>query len=230
MEIQLSCRKIAENDRKMANGRRDTSKTPLTDNEIEYVKQEIRAINADESIFIFNDPSHINKSTCYDFVDDVIYVTRNIFPDKKYGSIHPRDIMSVRAVLAHEYYGHRTYRNEYLNDMKKGIHFHTTERWLDECRASKTAAQITPNLTDFDKRDLIMDTIYRANEAQQIIETDDFMKEVLYGCKSEERNICSDIGRITYISKKGTKGLRERFNNIGDMPQMPHASNTDYLP
>lgn len=166
---------ISRNDKTMANGMRNTSGEPLSDEEIAYVKQEINAINADESKFVFNDPKHMRRSTCYDFVSDTIYVTRNVFPDNKYGSTHPRDIMSVRAVLAHEYYGHRTYREEYLADMNKSQEYHTTEIWQDECRASITAAKNTPNLSEIDKRDLILDAIYRADESLHYIEMDNFI-------------------------------------------------------
>lgn len=127
---------IAQDDKNMANGMRDMSRTPLTNAEIVYVKSEIQKIGAEEKVFVFNDEEHIHLSTCYNFIEDRIYVTRNVFPDTKYGSIHPRDLMSVRAVLAHEYYGHRTYRGEYIADYLKGPNFYTTEIWKDECRAS----------------------------------------------------------------------------------------------
>ena len=216
-------RPITKN-KEMANGMRNTSRTPLTDEEIEFVKREIRAINADETIFVFNDPEHIDRSTCYNYIEDRVYVTRNVFPDDKYGSIHPRDIMSVRAVLAHEYYGHRTYRQEYLSDDEKDRGYHTTELWQDECRASITAAKITPNLSEKDKCDLVQDAIFRADEAFHYIELDDFMKGVLYGYSNNEKNIAPDITRITYVSKEGPKGLRNRFDNVCDMPQVPQSS------
>ena len=97
---------IEKQTKDMANGMRDMSRRPLSADEIDFVKSEIRRIEADESVFVFNDEDHQNGSTCYNFIDDKIYVTRNVFPDTKYGSTHPRDIMSVGAVLAHEYYGH----------------------------------------------------------------------------------------------------------------------------
>lgn len=172
---------ISSYDKDIANGMRDTSKRPLTGEEIEFVKSEIRRIGADEHIFIFNDEEHLASSTCYNFNEDKIYVTRNVFPDEKYGSTHPRDLMSVGAVLAHEYYGHKTYRGEYISDMKKRDDYHTIPSWQAECRASITAAKITPNLTDKEKRNLIMDAIYHANEFGHLIEMDDFMKEVIYG-------------------------------------------------
>jgi hypothetical protein len=51
-------------------------------------------------------------------------VRGDVFPDNN--SNHPRDLMSERAVFAHEYYGHRTYRGTKL---KSGV-------WNDEFRAS----------------------------------------------------------------------------------------------
>ena len=47
---------------------------------------------------------------------------------------------------------------------------HQTELWKDECRASITAAKITPNLTEKDKSNLVMDAIYRAQEYNHRIE------------------------------------------------------------
>lgn len=195
-------RLITQDNKNMANCMRDMSRTPLTDEEIQYVKSEIQRIGADESLFIFNDEDHIQSSTCYNFIEDRIYVTRNVFPDTKYGSIHPRDLMSIGAVLAHEYYGHRTYRNEYMEDYKQSPDYHTTPIWQDECRASITAAKITPNLTEKDKMNLVMDAIYRAQEYNHRIEMDDFMKEVVYGYTNGEKNITHSITPITYVSEE----------------------------
>ena len=207
-------------DKDMANGMRDMSRTPLDDDEIEYVKSEIKRIEADEAVFVFNDEMHIAKSTCYNVSDDKIYVTR------KYASIHPRDIMSVGAVLAHEYYGHRTYREEYLEDEKNQKL--TTPYWQDECRASITAAKLAPNLTDKDKRDLIQDAVYRAQEAGQLIELDEFMKEVVYGYSKGERNISREIEPIRYIDQASVLGA---FHDRGDERNMSEmwGDSDDYL-
>ena len=202
----------------MSQGHRDMSMTPLTNSEIDYVKSEIKRIRADESIFIFNDPEHIQGSTCYNFYRDIIYITRNVFPDTTYGSTHPRDLMSVRAVIAHEYYGHRTYRDEYIEDYAKN--HHSVEFWQDECRASITAAKIAPGLNQKDKADLVMDAIYRAEEYNHYIEMDDFMKEVLYGYKDEEKNITYDIGRINYVSRESQKGVKDDGYNDSDMSEV----------
>lgn len=202
-------------DKNLANGMRNTSGTPLSESEIEFVKSEIRRIHANEDVFIFNDPDHLRDSTCYNFEDDKIYVTRNIFPDELYASAHPRDTMSVGAVLAHEYYGHRHYRQEYLSDWEKDKDYHTTPLWQDECRASLTAAQITPGLTEMDKRDLVLDAVYRAKEYGQLIEMNDFMKEAVYGYSSNERKITRDIEQPKYVSEESqernqTDGIYER--------------------
>ncbi len=202
-ETMLSMHAIVHADDKgMANGMRNTSKTPLTDEEIELVKKEIRRIEADESVFVFNDPDHIADSTCYNFEDDKVYVTRNVFPDTKYGSVHPRDTMSIGAVLAHEYYGHRPNRGEYLDDWRKGKEYHTIPIWQDECRASLTAAQMAPGLTDIDRRDLVMDAVYRAREYGQLIEMNDFMKEAVYGYGNKERNFTGKIVQPNYVSEE----------------------------
>ena len=189
-------------DKNLANGMRNTSGTPLSDSEIEFVKSEINRIQADASVFVFNEPDHLADSTCYNFEDDKIYVTRNVFPDEKYASAHPRDTMSVGAVLAHEYYGHRHFRDEYLSDWEKGRDYHTVPLWEDECRASLIAAQFAPGLTAIDKRDLVLDAVYRAKEYGQLIEMNDFMKEAVYGYSSNERKLTGVFESPKYISEE----------------------------
>lgn len=211
---------IDDTDKEMSQGMRDMSRTPLTDNEIEIVKQEIRRIKADESIFIFNDEDHIDQSTCYNYVQDRVYVTRNVFPDIKYGSTHPRDLMSIGAVLAHEYYGHRSYRDEYLEDYRRGDGTHTVPLWQDECRASITAAKIAPNLTERDKSNLVMDAVYRAEEYNHRIELDSFMKEVLYGYSDDEKNITPPFSRIVFVSEESAERDTADWENNSDMPEM----------
>ena len=218
---------IPTNNKDMANGMRDVSHTPLTESEIEFVKSEIQKIGADLSVFVFNDISHLHLSTCYNYEEDKIYVTRNVFPDDKYGSTHPRDLMSVRAVLAHGYFGHRPYRNEYLADKKHGEGYHTTPIWQDECRASINAAKLAHNLTDIDKSNLVLDAIYRAKEFGHLIEMDDFMKEVLYGYSNGEKNISYNITPIHYVSEAGTFRAVPARTCGSDVPEMQGASD-DY--
>ena len=218
---------IEKQTKDMANGMRDMSRRPLSADEIDFVKSEIRRIEADESVFVFNDEDHQNGSTCYNFIDDKIYVTRNVFPDTKYGSTHPRDIMSVGAVLAHEYYGHRAHRQEYLDDYKKGHDFHSTPIWQDECRTSIVAAKTAPNLTDIDTCNLVMDAIYRADEYNHYIEMDSFMKEAVYGYSDDERHISADVETITYIVKAGNEGTEKERNDRSNLSEVWDYSKDD---
>ena len=109
--------------------------------------------------------------------------------------------MSIGAVLAHEYYGHRSYRQEYLSDWSKGREYHTTPLWQDECRASLVAAQTAPGLTQIDRKDLVMDAIFRAKEFGHLIELNDFMKEAIYGYRRDDPNILREVQLPVYVSE-----------------------------
>ena len=78
--VYLNFKKL-NNQKSMSNGMRNMEKTPLTDDEIKLVKEHIHRINADEKKFIFNAPNHVEKSTCYNYVEDVVYVTKNVIND-----------------------------------------------------------------------------------------------------------------------------------------------------
>jgi len=149
-----------------AGGLRRSPLKTLSETEIEHLKNEIRIIGADENVFVFNK----GQFTGYINERDVIYVKGNVFPSID-GSIHPRDLMSERAVLAHEYYGHRAYRETTLQDGS----------WNDEFRASYMAAKNTPNLNDKDRQYLILDAVERAKEAGVKITLNKFMRGILYG-------------------------------------------------
>ncbi|MCL1999497.1 MAG: hypothetical protein FWG65_12100 [Turicibacter sp.] len=123
--------------------------TRLTVEEIEHLRAEIRAIGADERVFRFNR----GRQTGYKDNTDVVNIRYDIFPNKN--STHPRDLMSERAVLAHEYYGHRANRGTPLS----------SGSWNDEFRASYQAAKNTPNLSTEDRRYLILDAIERCKGA-----------------------------------------------------------------
>lgn len=79
--------------------------------------------------------------------------------------------MSSRAVIAHEYYGHRVFRGTKL---ERGS-------WNDEFRASYMAAKHAPNLSDSDRRYLILDALERAKESGISVKYNDFIRRVLYG-------------------------------------------------
>ena len=67
--------------------------------------------------------------------------------------------MSQRAVLAHEYYGHK-YFDDLFGDKNP-----LPGAWTDEFRASYNAALNAPNLTETDRMYLMADALERAKEA-----------------------------------------------------------------
>ena len=156
--------------RNMANGMRRSIFNSLSEDEKQFVLQEAEAIGIDKSCLVFKE----NFATGYSDSRDKIFIGADIFPSED-GSIHNRDKLSVRAVLAHEYYGHKRNRG---TDFPQGF-------WEDEYRASYEAAKYAPNLTQEDRYRLILDALDRAKEAGIIIEKDDFIKEVLYGNRYE---------------------------------------------
>jgi len=150
------------------NGSRKSPYHDLSESEIESLKKDILSIDADLNIFVFND-DRANGTSYLDDID-VIVVRGNVLPDTSSGSAHPRDIMSARAVLAHEYYGHRKHRH---TDLEPGD-------LEDEYRASRTAAEITPGLTTEERRHLVLDAMERKREMGVIPELDDFMRRILH--------------------------------------------------
>jgi len=153
--------------RDLAYGLRRSPFYVLNDEDILSIKNEISALKADETIFIFNDGRF--TGTAYVPALDIISVKGNVFPGVE--SLHPRDCMSARAVLAHEYYGHRPYRDTTL-----GI-----GDWRDEFRASYMAAKNAPGLSEADRRYLILDALLRAKEVGASIKHNSFIRRMLYG-------------------------------------------------
>lgn len=156
-------------DNRDIDGMRKSSFYVLTEEDIGELLNDIRAIGADESVFRFN----YDKVPGTGYIDaiDIIAVRGNVYPDTFSGSKHPRNIMSARAVLAHEYYGHRKNRG---TDLEQGS-------WEDEYRASRTAAEVTPNLSDEERRHLVLDAMERKHEAGITPKPDEFMRRVLDG-------------------------------------------------
>ncbi len=172
---------IIEKEKHTAAGNRRSPFYELTEKDIETVKTEIKAIGASEADFIFN--SEFTRGTCFLASDGKIHIKGNIFPDEN--STHPRDKLSVRAVLSHEYYGHRPYREQYLREdsdtSPNAINQIMARAWADEFRASYMAAKNAPNLSQEDRALLILDALSRAEEAGVSIKYNDFIRRVLYG-------------------------------------------------
>lgn len=152
--------------RNMANGGRKSKFIKLTETEKDFIIKEAKAIGIDEKYLRFRDYS----VTGYDEKKNLIYVSSQIFPSRDDSPI-ARDRMSVRAVLAHEYYGHMANRNTSL----------PRNNWIDEFRASYRGAQKCSNLTDEERADLVRDAYDRAKEAGVTVKLTKFARRVLYG-------------------------------------------------
>lgn len=151
--------------RKLAMGLRKPVDHILTDEEIRSIMIDAEVIGIDVSILRFNK----GNATGFSDARGKINIRGDIMPDIT--SKIPRDRMSQRAVLAHEYYGH------YLNHPSE----YEVGDWRDEFRASYDAAVRTPNLTDEDRAYLMLDAYDRAKEAGQTVEYDEVARRIIYG-------------------------------------------------
>ena len=146
----------------------------LTNEEVQIIKKEIKRIEADESVFVIDIEKP--RKTLYDEISDKVYVGSNVFPDLENPS-NMTDKLTVACVLAHEYYGHRSMRDEYLKEDED-----TSMTSLDEFKASFIAYKNTPNLTD-EEREMLL---YQAYETA---------KE---GDLEEEIKMCQEIIKQNY--------------------------------
>lgn len=149
----------------MAGALRRSYLQALTDEEKEFIRKEIAAIGADESVFVFRDFA----PTSYSDIDDIIHISASVFPSTD--GNNPIGLMSVRAALAHEYYGHRTHRNTRARK----------NSWNDEFRAHYCAAIKAPGLTDEDRTMLMSAAVQCAKDAGVDIHINAVMRRVLYG-------------------------------------------------
>lgn len=153
------------NSRPMAHGGRRERSYELTEEDIEFVKAEA------ESIGIPTDVLRFNEGTQTGFWDDgeIINIRGDIFPDTM--STDNRDLLSVRATLAHEYYGHY---KAHPSRFSQGD-------WRDEFAASYNAALNAPNLSDEDRTRLIIDAYDRAKAAGFPAKYNKKAREIIYG-------------------------------------------------
>ncbi|GHV49151.1 hypothetical protein FACS189499_10040 [Clostridia bacterium] len=152
--------------RNFALGLRNPPNNVISDTQIESLKRDINAIKADITVFNFNK----GRKTAYNDDLDIIFVKGDVFSDGN-DSENIRDKLSARAVLAHEYYGHRAYRGTSV----------ASGAWNDEFRASYMAAKNSPGLSAEDRYNLVRDAIERAKSNGVSIKYNDFMRRILYG-------------------------------------------------
>ena len=146
-------------------GLRQPASHMLTEEEITRLKEEALSIGIPLEKLLFNQ----GTQTGFRDRNAMIYVRGDVLPDL-YSDI-ARDKMSSRAVLAHEYYGHcKNHPSQY-----------EAGDWRDEFRASYDAAVHTPNLTDEERAQLMIDAYDRAKEAGEFIGYDETARRIIYG-------------------------------------------------
>ena len=145
-------------DRNYAMGLRRGNKF-LSEEEIEFIKQEIERIKADAEVFSIDRTGR--AKTAYREISDRIVVGSNVFPDLENPS-NMTDKLSVACVLAHEDYGHRAMREEYLNEDED-----TMNTALDEFKASFLAYKNTPNLTN-EEREMLLYQAYETAKQEYL--------------------------------------------------------------
>ena len=167
-------------DRNYAMGLRRGNKF-LSEEEIEFIKQEIERIKADPEVFSIDRTGR--AKTAYREISDRIVVGSNVFPDLENPS-NMTDKLSVACVLAHEYYGHRAMREEYLNEDED-----TTNTAIDEFKASFLAYKNTPNLTN-EEREMLLYQAYETAKEGNLEEEIKMCKELI---KQFSENAFKDI-------------------------------------
>ncbi len=153
------------NERELAMSLRQPPARILNSDEIDSLLMDAQDIGIDKSVLRFN------KGNRTGFVDErnLINVRGDVLPDPN--GITARDRMSQKAVLAHEYYGH------YMNYPSP----YPIGDWRDEFKASYDAAIKTPNLSDEERRDLMIDAYDRAKEAGEFNGYDATARRIIYG-------------------------------------------------
>lgn len=164
----IKSRNISE--RRMANGLRTSPYHILSDEEIKNVKKAAKELNIPENILRFNQ----GNQTGFSDGKEIINIRGDILPDKSSNNL--RDILSSKAVLAHEYYGH--YKN-HPSQFRVGD-------WRDEFRASYCAALNAPNLSDEERRMLMLDAYDRAREAGVSVRYNKKARRLIYGYDERE--------------------------------------------
>lgn len=151
--------------RSMSNKERMSKYHVLDDSEISSIERHADSIGVPSGVLRFNK----GNRTGFDEFDGVVNIRGDIFPDMN--STENRDRLSERAVLAHEYYGHmRAHPSQFrIGD------------WRDEFRASYRAALDTPNLTDEERRMLMIDAYERAKEAGVTVSYNHEARRVIHG-------------------------------------------------
>lgn len=156
---------IINGERKMANGPRRSPYIIISQEEEAVLRKEADEIEIPQKVLSFN----TGYRTSFDDEKKIIHVRGDVFPSEY--AENANSIIPSRAALAHEYYGHMA------NDPSN---FEPGD-WRDEFQASYFAAINTPNLSDNERRLLMLDAFERASKAGVKLKYNPKAKEIIYG-------------------------------------------------
>ena len=130
-----------------------------------YLRTVANEIGIPQDVLSFN----TGYQTSFDERTKLINVRGDVFPSEF--AANPESILSEKCALAHEYYGHYSmYPSPFApND------------WRDEFAASYRAASNTPNLSEEDRRLLMIDAFDRARDAGVKAEYNTIARRMIYG-------------------------------------------------
>ena len=150
--------------RAMANGPRRGSLTIVSDAEQQMIRKWADELKVPQNVLSFNTGS----MTSFDDETGLINIRGDIFPSDYAPNID--SILSAKAALAHEYYGHYLHHTQFkIGD------------WRDEFQASYRAALDAPNLSDTDRILLMVDAFERPKTAGVTVELNKIARRIIYG-------------------------------------------------
>lgn len=150
---------------KMANGPRCAPKRHVSEAEELRIRKDADDLKIPQDVLKFN----TGIQTSFDDDHGWINIRGDIFP-ADYAQ-NPESILNERCALAHEYYGH----------MKHSPSRFDIGDWRDEFEASYSAAINTPNLTDDERRMLMIDAFDRAKDAGVPVKMNEKARRIIYG-------------------------------------------------
>lgn len=148
----------------MANGPRRAPMQHISKAEERQIRKDADNLGIPQEALRFNN----GKRTSYDD-RGWINIRGDIFPADY--ALNPESILNERCALAHEYYGHMMHSPSRFN----------IGDWRDEFEASYFAALDTPNLTDQERRLLMIDAFERPKAAGVKVTMNKEARRIVYG-------------------------------------------------
>lgn len=150
--------------RGMSNGPRRGNLTAVSDVEQQQIRQWADELKIPQGLLSFN----TGYQTSFDDDTGLINIRGDVFPSEF--AANYESILSAKAALAHEYYGHYLHHSQF-----------DPGDWRDEFQASYRAALDAPGLSDTDRILLMIDAFERPQVAGVKVELNKIARRIIYG-------------------------------------------------